>query len=249
MDGTSMAVSKDLEKNLGTLSLFISMDVGNAMTTAYVTRVAERWFYQHSEEDQRKLFRTNPANTLTYRSLNALFERSVVHISEWLKDEDKIHPVPDEIRKKLNKLDLGLHRNAISHPATINWRDPKMQEFADADRGVYEYLPGLVWDANRSINEELRKGNREVRNETITVTWEMAVLLRGILEMSMNREPPSREHLFAYLQENAAKFQVQLEKHPDGGRDPVKEKERATKKRETWATRRKKWSGQRGAKP
>jgi hypothetical protein len=244
-----MAVSKDLEKNLGTLSLFISMDVANAMTTAYVTRVAERWFCQHSKEDQRKLFRTNVANTLAYRSINALFERSVVHISEWLKDEDKVHPVPDEIRKKLNKLDLGLHRNAISHPATINWRGPKMQEFADADRGAYEYLPALVWDANRSINEGLRKGNHELRNETITVTLEMAVLLRDILEMSMNEEPPSRAQLFAYLQENAATFQGQLEKHPDGGRDPEKEKGRATKKRETWAAWRKKWSGQQDAKP
>lgn len=237
-----MVASNNPEKNLQTLSLFISMDVGSAMTAAYVTRVANCWFYQYPEEDQRKLFRTNPANTLAYRSLNALFEQSVVHISEWLKDEDKIHTVPDEIRQKLNKLDLGLHRNAISHPATIKWRDPKMQEFADADRGAYEYRPAIVWDANRSINAELRKGNQELRNESITVTWEMAVLLRDILEMSMNAEPPSREQLFAYLQDNAAKYQGQLEKHPDGGREPEKEKARADRRRsrsEGWAAKRK----------
>ena len=70
----------------------------------------------------------------------------------------------------------------------------------------------------------------------------MAVLLRTILEMSMNVEPPSREHLFADLQENSPKYQAQLEKRPDGGRDPEKEKQRATEKRERWEARRKKWS-------
>jgi|HubBroStandDraft_6_1064221.scaffolds.fasta_scaffold198121_2 hypothetical protein len=162
-------------------------------------------------------------------------------MSEFLKDENGIHPVTIEIRRKV---DLSLHRHAISHPATVKWDRQKMQEFADADRAVYEHRPALVWDASRSIDEELRKGNHELRNESITVTWEMAVLLRDILEMSMNVEPPSREHLFAYLQGNAAKYQAQLEKHPDGGRDPEKEKERAAKKREAWAARRKKWSRQ-----
>jgi hypothetical protein len=234
-----MAVAKDHEKNLETLSLFISMDVRNAMMASYVTFVADRWFYQYSEEDQRKLFRTNPANTLTYASLNALFERSVVHMSEVLKDEHGIHRITVEIRRKV---DLSLHRHAISHPATVKWDKQKMQEFADADRAVYEYRPALVWDANHSINEELRKGNHQLRNESIDATWEMAVLLRTILEMSMNVEPPSREHLFAYLQENAPTYQAQLEKRPDGGRDPEKEKQRATEKRERWEARRKKWS-------
>ncbi len=107
---------------------------------------------------------------------------------------------------------------------------------------MFEYRPALLWDLSRLINEELRKSNRKVYNETIAATWEMAVLLRTILEMSMNVEPPSREHLYEYLQNNAAKYQASLEKHPDGGRDPEKEKERALKKREFWARLRKKWA-------
>jgi hypothetical protein len=247
-----MAVSKDPAKNLQTLALFIAMRVRSAMMAAYVARVADRWFYQRSEEEQRRLFRTNPANTTTYAALAALFGRSVVSISECLKDEHKIHPLSVEIRRKLDKLDLALHRNAISHSATIKWRDSRMQEFADADRGWCEDRPALVWEASRLLNEELRKGNQGVHNEKIQVTYEMAVPLRTILEMSMSEEPPAWERLFLYLQQNAATYQAQLEKHPDGGRDPAKERDRAIKKRETWAARAKRWSAgtrQRGGTP
>jgi hypothetical protein len=238
-----MAVSKDLEDNLYSLSLFIAKDVRSAMIAAYVMRVADGWFYQFSEEDRRARFRTNPANTWTYAALSSLFEHSVVQMSEWLKDEHKAHPVADDIRRKLDSLDLQLHRNAISHPATVKWRDPKMQEFADADRDAYEERAAIVWEANRLINEELRKGKKQVRNEAIQVTDEVAGLLRLVLEMSMSGEPPAREHLLAFLQDGAAKYQVYLEKRPDGGRDPEKEKERATENRERSAGWRQKWSG------
>ena len=116
-----MAVAKDHEKNLETLSLFISMDVRNAMMASYVTFVADRWFYQYSEEDQRKLFRTNPANTLTYASLNALFERSVVHMSEVLKDEHGIHRITVEIRRKVDPVSYT-HLRSPASVASVHLR-------------------------------------------------------------------------------------------------------------------------------
>ncbi len=125
--------SQDHDKNLETLALFISPSVRSAMMASYVTFAANGMFSRHSDEDQRKLFRKNPANTLTYSSLSALVERSIVHVSETLKDEHKIHPISVEIRRKL---DLALHRDAVSHPATVEWRNRRMQDFADADRGT-----------------------------------------------------------------------------------------------------------------
>ncbi len=236
-----MAVLNDDPKNLETLALFISGSVRDAMMAAYVTFVADRWFYRYSEEDQRRLFRTNPANTLTYGCLSARVDRAVVHVADTLKEKKGTPPIGIEVRRKL---ELALHRDALSHPATVEWWNPRMQEFVDADRGAYEYRPALLWDLSRSINEELRKGNLRVQNESVMVTWEMAVMLCAILEMSLSTgtESPSREHLFAYLQANAAKYQAILERHPDGGRDPEKEQERALKKREFWERMREKWA-------
>jgi len=234
-----MAASQDHERNLETLALFISGDVRSAMMASYVTFVADVWFYQCPDDVQRRLFRTNPANTLTYSSLKALFEQSVVSLSETLKDEHGALPIIAAIRRKA---DLTLHRHSISHPATVKWGNAKMQEFGDADREFHEYLPALVWDASRSINEELRKGDEPLRDDSIEATWEMATLLRTILEMSMNEEAPSRESLFKYLKANASKYQTRLEDRPDGGRDPEKEKERTAERRAKWEARRRLWA-------
>jgi hypothetical protein len=231
-----MAVSQNHGKNLERLALFISTDVKQAMRAAYVGFIAGSMFNKFSEEERRTVFRTNPANTLTSAALGALVSKSVVCISETLKDEHGLHPVNVEIRRKA---DLSLHRHFRCHPMTVDWRKPEMKDFADGDRAWHEYLPALVWDANRSINEELRKLDLAPQNESIEVTWEMAVSLHTILEMSLNPEAinaelPSREELLWFLQDNVTKYQADLEKHPDGFRDHEKEKERVANKRARW---------------
>jgi len=226
-------ISEDTAENLSTLALLISNDVRSAMMASFVTHVADAWVHQHGVQG----FRTNPANTLVYSALGALEEQSIVRVSEHLKDEHKLHPVAVEIRRKK---DLSLHRHAISHPATVEWTNSKMQEFKEADRDGYDWRPAQLWDLQRSMNEELRKVGKETRNESIAVTLDMAASLHLILDLTRREERavPTVNQLLTFLQAEVGKYQALLEQHPDGARDPDGEKARAERRRlrrERWA--------------
>ena len=228
-------ISKDTAENLSTLALLISNDVRSAMMASFVTHVADAWFHEHGLQG----FRTNPANTLVYAALGALEEHSIVRVSEHLKDEHKLHPISADVEIRRKK-DLSLHRHAISHPATVEWTNPKMQEFSEADRDGYDWRPAQLWDLQRSINEELRKVGKEARNESIAVTLDMAASLHLILDLTRREEyaVPTVNQLLTFLQAEVAKYQALLEQHPDGARDPEGEKARAERRRlrrERWA--------------
>jgi hypothetical protein len=230
-------VSKDPVENLDTLALFIASDVRQALTASFVTFIANAWFHQFPREEQAKRFRTHPANNIVYAGMKALEERAIVRVYEALKDEHQLHPITATVRRKG---DLRLHRLALSHPMTVRWTDKKMQAFAEAGRDGYDWRPALVWDLQRSINEELRQHGRKVHNEAVPVTYDMAVSLHAILNLSRlpTYEIPTPELLFAYMQAEVSKYQAAMEKHPDGNRDLAAEKERADRhqlRREKWA--------------
>jgi len=164
-------------QNLDDIAMFISMDVRLALQAAIVMGVVDLLFLE-----SRDWFWTNPANTLPYSALRALEERSVVHISEVLHDEHKIRPVAADIRQKI---ELASHRDALSHPVTIRWRRPAMQQFHDQHRKWRDYRPILIWDMQLSINEHLRALGRKPRIEGVPVTPGMAVMLSSILRLSV----------------------------------------------------------------
>ena len=232
-------VSNDPVDNLSTLARFIASDVYDIVTASFVTFVADAWFDQCSVGEQRERFRTNPANTILYRGLKALEGRATVRVHEMLNDELKLLPITTTIRRKA---DVRLHRLALSHPATIKWRDKEMQVFAEADREGYDWRPALVWDLQRSINEELRKHGKQTHIETVPATYDMAVSLHAILNLSRcpGYEIPSPEQLLAYMEREASKYQAALEENPDGHRDLTAEKTRAERRQR----RRAKWAQQ-----
>lgn len=232
------AASKDPIDNLELLALFIATDVQSAISAAFVTQLADLRFYHFPEEDRRRLFRSHPANNIVYSGLKALEDRAIVRVYETLLDEHDLHPVNAQIRRKE---ELELHRLALSHPATVSWRHQRMRIFDEAGRAGHDWRAALVWDLQRSVNDELRRENRKIHNETVTVSYDMAVALHAILDLSRRPECqiPSREDLFAYMQREAPKYQVLLEKHPDGGRDVEAEQARAERRRQLHA----KWKG------
>lgn len=204
----------DSVKNLSLLSLFVSTHVRNAMEAALVTTAADAFFHQHADRVHER-FRTNPANTLPYRALDALEERSIVTVAEILNDEHKLYPVAATIRRKE---DIFLHRHAISHPATVVWRKKEMTEFVKARRNAYDLRPALLWDLHRSINEELRANGEEARFEKLDVTREMAATLHSILDLSRGAalELWPVDTYAMYLTSEAPKYVAGLEKRPDG---------------------------------
>ena len=218
------------------LTLLIANDVRNAMCAAYVTSVASAWFDQTPDDEKRRRFKSHPSNSIIYSGLKALEGQSVVRVHEMLADEHGLHPIDAEIR---GRAELRLHRLAASHPATVKWRDGKMQTFADADRDLYDWRAAILWDVQRALNEELVKIGRQPQVTEIPVSYDMAVSLHAILDLSREAacQIPTAQEIFVLLQRDAAKFQAQLEKHPDGGRDRLREEERLAKREH----RRNKW--------
>lgn len=60
-----------------------------------------------------------------------------------------------------NKEDLFLHRNAVSHPVTVDWRSEEMHAFKKAKRDWRDNRPTLLWDLHRSM---MRSYVRKVRS-------------------------------------------------------------------------------------
>jgi hypothetical protein len=160
----------------------------------------------------------NPANTLPYSALGALEHSSVIHIVEVLLDEHNVHPLNVQLRG----LDaLKLHRDALSHPVTVRWRSPKKQAFFEDHRQWSDFRPALVWDLQRSINEQLRARGLKTFNDDIPVTWAMAEMLNLILRLSVNDGPsvpsvPAVSELMTWLGSAKDKYLRDFEAYPDG---------------------------------
>lgn len=169
----------DLE-NLEMLNLLIALEVRLAMQASIVITAATAEFARH-----REWFVQNPANTLPFVALQALEKGATVTMAEVLKDEQGTFPVSVTIRRKA---DLFAHRNSISHPVTVKWRRPEMQAFNDEHREWLDLRPALIWDMQRSINEELKLAGRQIHNDEVDITPEMAMLLDLIFKLSARPE-------------------------------------------------------------
>ena len=192
---------------LADLALFIALDVRHAIQARLIMWAADAFFEKQPE--QRTRFRTNPANTLPYIALAALERQSVVHISETLKDEHGAFPTTATIRRQE---DLDLHRDAVSHPATVKWRRKDRQAFFDAQREWKDFRPALIWDLQKSINEELRANGQRTHNEEINVTMAMADMLRSVLALAANDgyAPPETPGLLEWLGKAKERYFAEL---------------------------------------
>jgi hypothetical protein len=201
------------DENLATIALFISVAVLHAIQARLVVWAADLFFERQVEKET--VFRTNPANTLPYMALLALERESVVHIAEVLRDEHKLYPTTATIR---GKADLERHRDALSHPLTVRWRRQDRQEFADTQRVWRDFRPGIIWDMQKSINEELRARGQATRNDDIAVTVEMASMLELILKFAVNAGygPHDPVALLEWLGRAKEKYVRLLDAHPDG---------------------------------
>jgi hypothetical protein len=163
-------------RRLEMVKLCTSLEVQFALQCSIVTFAADHIFQR-----TRDSFTMNPGNTLPYMAIRALEERSIVHIAEALKQK-RLFPEGTAIRKRM---DLIMHRHSLSHPLTIKWNQSWMQEFFDQRRMWRDLRPALVWDMQRSINDEFRRYGVTEENDNIYVTTAMAMCLELILKLSM----------------------------------------------------------------
>lgn len=206
----------DEVQDLEMLNVFLGVHVFQTIEASVVMGAARLPFAEHPE-----WFFTNPANTLVYRALHALEERTVVQIAEILRDEKRIFTNVGEIRRKA---ELLLHRTILSHPSSVKWHTPEKQQFFDERRQWTDLRAALVWDMNASVNERLRALGREPQIRHHEVHVGMAIALHSILRLSIRGEMhgliPDEKTLFETLQTFQGRFIEFLEKRPDGRATP-----------------------------
>lgn len=206
-------MTPDPIKNLEMVEMFVCVDVMLALQAAIVKSAANQYFLE-----QKELFANNPVNTFPYIALRALEESAIVHIAEALKDEQNLRPLTTEIRRRA---ELISHRHAISHPITIEWRNPKMQAFCDAGRQYSDLRPALIWDMKRSIDDELRRMGREPKIAEVPIGEPQVMVLEAILHLSARDRAaiPPRPELLSDLIRFKGMFLDFLVQHPSGRRE------------------------------
>ncbi len=206
-------MTSDPYNNLEMVDRLVSIDVMHALQAAIVKSATYCFFVKHKE-----LFANNPVNTFPYLALRALEELAIVHIAEALKDEQNLRPLTSEVRRRA---ELILHRNAISHPITVEWRSSTMQDFCDAHRQYSDLKPALIWDMKRSINDELHRIGRKPTIEDVPIGEQQVVVLESILYLSVrdHKTIPPRPELRRFLIQFKDMYLDFLVKHPDGRRD------------------------------
>ena len=126
----------------------------------------------------------HPGNTLVYPALVALQDRAVVKIAAILQSGSFLADVTGTIR---SKADLVLHRHYLSHPFNVKWKHDDMQKFYDERRHQSDVRPALIWNMQRSINDELLGlGVPIAFNADVDVTGEMAAALQLTCNCAMN---------------------------------------------------------------
>jgi hypothetical protein len=98
-----------------------------------------------------------------------------------------------------------------------------MQRFHEDQRQDYDLRAAIVWDIQRSLNEQTAGRSYSSQNVDIQVTVEMAICLDLMLRCSMNERSvsrlPPRDELLRQLQDARPRYVEMLERYPDGRTD------------------------------
>ena len=196
--------------NLLDVAMFAQMPVRSALRSSFVMFAAQA-FFSGAGDRQRKIFRMNPANTTVFQGLKALEDRAIIDLAQLLKNP----PTDAEIRGREK---LFIHRDMVCHPAIPLWRYQNRQAFADAGHQFSHVRVGLIWDIRKSINEALTAKGKTDLLDGVPVDWEMAAMLRFILELSLapGVGVASTDDLLNYLHSQIERFARVLDDFPDG---------------------------------
>ena len=208
------SLTKKEKRDLSILSGGLSLSVSHAMEAAMVTMAASAYFAQDPEH---KSFAWNPVNMFPYAALKALEDRSIVEITEQLKDEHKMIPASFTIRRKAELLN---HRDVLSHTMKLKWGRPGLQEFYDSHKQWTDLRAALVWDMWRSFNEHLVAAGEPPKYDAVRVGGIHATMVHGILRYALKPEAvpamPTEEAILGQLRKFANDFLDFLVVRPDG---------------------------------
>jgi len=136
-------------------------------------------FYGLPEEERKKTYKTNIANTFPYQANDALIDTSIMKVVEQFKSEDKISKIPFEIP---DMEELRKHRIVISHPSNIKFSDPDVQKFYDADLHYKDSKAIRLWRVRDVIIKKIEEigGTVKFPNEITVQLGTQIFDLKGV---------------------------------------------------------------------
>jgi hypothetical protein len=139
-----MTVLQELEL----LDAMLWIASNNAFTALATKHFLNQQFYGLPDEEMKKVYKTNVANNILYAGNSALLDSSVVDFYEHiLWHNDKRDPkFPSDDLTELRK-----HRVIISHSATIEFKDPKVQTFYKDGKQYRDNIAVRVWRIRSSV--------------------------------------------------------------------------------------------------
>ncbi|MBC7457356.1 MAG: hypothetical protein H7235_03700 [Bdellovibrionaceae bacterium] len=204
----------DLKQRLEYLDMLISNDTKEAISCYALKWYMDYFFYQHTEEEIKRLFKTNIANTFLYQVNFSHFKRCIVSVSDQIHEE--LNRAPAIENKILHRWDLKNHRDYLSHPGKGGRFDnPTMKKFIEEDRQYKEPIAIFLWNARQSILESLSNLGSEYpkKNPTyIGLSNGMIEIVQGAIHYSLNDEAPrpSAANIKNVLQAYFISFQKHL---------------------------------------
>ena len=173
--------------------VMISMPLIQAVQAGLLTGIMDQAFAKDPS-----IFRTNPANGLTYQGLRALEDRAIVHTVELLKHD---MATLDETDDFVHRARLAQHRVLLSHPYRIRFNRPEVQQFYDENGRFLDNRLGLIWGFATELGARLKAKDQPCMCMNVGVTQEMCELYGVLLKHALK---PEQADLVAQAAANAA---------------------------------------------
>ncbi|HET8938642.1 MAG TPA: hypothetical protein VFN67_34590 [Polyangiales bacterium] len=158
----------------------ISMPLVQAIQAGLLTGIMDQAFAKDPS-----IFRTNPANGLTYQGLRALEDRAIVHTVELLK-----HDVStlDDAEGFVHRARLAQHRVLLSHPYKTKFKRPEVQKFYDENGRFLDNRLGLIWGFATELGTRLAAKGQTCMCTNVGVNQEMCDVYALLLKYSLKPE-------------------------------------------------------------
>ena len=161
----------------------IWMNARNALTALAIEHYLNHQFYGLPEEERKKAYKTNVANTFPFKANDAIIDTSIVNIVEYYKSEDKMLALPLQIP---DIEELRKHRIIISHPANVKFSDPEVQKFYDADLHYKDPKAIRLWRVREAIIQKLKElGSTKIYSNEVIVQLGTVELIHSAISSSL----------------------------------------------------------------
>jgi hypothetical protein len=184
----------------------------NVFTASATKHFLNQQFYGLSDDEMRKVFKQNIANNILFAGNSSLIESSIVEFYEhmvWHNNNRNVKIESEDLRE------LRKHRVVISHSATVNFTDDKVQEFYAARMQYKDNVVVRIWRIRKTVLEKIEELGGANRPALVIVPLPgSAELICCALNLTLRPDstPYQLKSISDSLPDYFAKFQAAIEK-------------------------------------